>query len=1264
MNAELKILQNKYSINLFDWFTFDTDTHKESESSILILGDVEDTFVLPLAKRVKNVVAILESEDCSRIYDYINIPSNVKILGALIKEGKAKINEKLKKQVFDYVLIPEISDDICKILSSDLKELIDIVIMKFTGGKGKVLLAFDNSESLNVIGGEKLEQGIGAYSYKNIKETKKGLLEKYKNLSLKVYFPMPEYKFPLRIYSEDYLPKLEDEDKMTRNLVERNLFNEYAPSYIVVFESDKVNRDENTIYVKYNLNRTKKFALRTSIVATKKGVKKVIKKAQYEEANDHVKEMLNSSNIIHNKNIEILKPLSFVDEKDTKDNLSYITYPFIDGEMLTDVIIKEIKDKKNQKEIINKYMNMLIGKESGLIENYNLDCTFQNAIKDNGKIIVFDSEWVTNETTEVNFLKYRILKYFYNSNKQDLKYNSFDEIVEDFDIDKNDAKRYESAENEFQSRVHENINNLDIEKYNDNRTGFQRFNYLRSELERKNIELDITKSKLEHIVGTDGALDFFTRTQNEQLRLKNVHIANLEAMIVNLRNENGELGKQVHFFHKRESVIFKILRKIKNTIKKMFPSETIPNKILKYIYRIVRHPIKMLKTIFTKSGRNRIIGDMLIGDVYFECGKVQFKKFDKPKVSIIIPCFNQVRYTYKCLYSIMKNASDEIPFEVILADDVSTDTTKNIKKYVDNIVISRNETNLGFLKNCNKAAKLAKGDYIYFLNNDTEVKPNFLKSLVDRIESDITIGMVGSKLIFADGTLQEAGGIIWSDGTGANYGRGDDPENFKYNYVREVDYISGAAIMIRKSLWDDIGGFDELYTPAYCEDSDLAFEVRKRGFKVVYEPLSQIIHYEGISNGKDTSDITSIKSYQVENNKKLKEKWENELMNHYPHTDEPNFFKARERDMDKKIILFIDHYVPTFDKDAGSKTVFAYIKMFLKKGYRVKFLGDNFSINTPYGEVLQSLGVEVLYGNNLQATIWDYLKENKKNIDFIFLNRPHIAIKYINFIKENMDSKIIYYGHDLHYMRLNREYEVTHDENKKEEAKYYRTLEYSLLYQSDVSFYPSNVEVDEIKSIDESLKVKAITAYIYDKVLEIPKDFSMTKDLLFVGGFAHDPNVDALIWFAENIMPRIRARNPYIRLNVVGSNATDEVKRVCEENSFNLLGFVSDEDLMRLYDEARIVVAPLRYGAGIKGKIIEAMSRGSAIITTKCGAEGIENAEDIMEVAENSLDFSNRVIKLYDDFEKLNDLSIKTKKHINNNFTIDVAFEKIAEDFV
>ncbi|MCQ2609756.1 MAG: glycosyltransferase family 2 protein, partial [Lachnospiraceae bacterium] len=556
------------------------------------------------------------------------------------------------------------------------------------------------------------------------------------------------------------------------------------------------------------------------------------------------------------------------------------------------------------------------------------------------------------------------------------------------------------------------------------------------------------------------AFDYHANKQNEILRLTNVHVTNLENIIKAKDAEICELNKAIDYYRKKESIIWKILSKLKNATKNILKPEKAFTKIVKYIYRTIRHPFKMLKTYLTSAGRNRIVGDFLIGDAYFESGKVNFPLCEYPKVSIIIPCYNQIRYTYKCLYSIMKNTNpEETPYEVILADDNSTDTTKNIKKFVDNIVVSRNEENLGFLKNCNKAASLAKGEYIYFLNNDTEVKENYLSSLTRLLDENHSIGMTGSKLVYADGTLQEAGGIIYNDGTGANYGRNQNPKDFKFNYVKDVDYISGASIMIRKSLWLEIGGFDERFCPAYCEDSDLAFEVRRRGFRVVYQPKSEVIHYEGKSCGTDENDTNSIKSYQVENNKKLKEKWETELLLQSPIKD---VYHARERSQDKKIVLFIDHYVPTWDKDAGSKTTFAYIKMFIKRGYQVKFLGDNFALNEPYGEVLQQLGVEVLYGAEIQAGIWDYLKENRRNIEYIYLNRPHIAVKYIDFIRENMKAKVIFYGHDLHYLRLKREFDTTGDDNALFESKYYRALEYSLIYKSDMSYYPSHIEIDEI----------------------------------------------------------------------------------------------------------------------------------------------------------------------------------------------------------
>ncbi|MBQ1189186.1 MAG: glycosyltransferase family 2 protein, partial [Lachnospiraceae bacterium] len=504
------------------------------------------------------------------------------------------------------------------------------------------------------------------------------------------------------------------------------------------------------------------------------------------------------------------------------------------------------------------------------------------------------------------------------------------------------------------------------------------------------------------------------------------------------------------------------------------PKGTRKRKVLTYVKNTLLRPAKYGKLYFTAEGRNLIRGDFKIGEGYMEHGKLKFPYFENPTVSIVIPVYNQIHYTYACLVSILQNTPD-VTYEVIIADDVSSDATKELNLYAENLVICRNQTNQGFLRNCNNAAKSARGKYVMFLNNDTQVTPGWLSSLVNLIESDPSIGMVGSKLVYPDGRLQEAGGIIWSDGSGWNYGRLDNPDKAEYNYVKDVDYISGAAILLSTELWNQLGGFDDHFAPAYCEDSDLAFQVRAAGKRVVYQPLSKVIHFEGVSNGTDVNG-TGLKRYQVENSKKLKEKWAEEFKKQSVNTGNPNPFRARERSQRKPVVLIVDHYVPTFDKDAGSKTTYQYIKMFIQKGYQVKFLGDNFLHEEPYSTVLQQMGVEILYGPEYQAGIWDWIMKNKDEIDFAYLNRPHIATKYIDFIKQNTDIKIIYYGHDLHFLREFREYELTGDIQKKRDSDYWKSIEFTLMEKSEVAYYPSYVEEEAIHAIKPEINVKAITA--------------------------------------------------------------------------------------------------------------------------------------------------------------------------------------------
>ena len=631
--------------------------------------------------------------------------------------------------------------------------------------------------------------------------------------------------------------------------------------------------------------------------------------------------------------------------------------------------------------------------------------------------------------------------------------------------------------------------------------------------------------------------------------------------------------------------------------------------------------------------------------------------WEQPLVSIVIPVYNQFAYTYLCVKSVYEHSGD-VSYEILIADDCSTDLTKQIDGIIHGLHTIHNSQNLRFLRNCNHAAKSARGKYILFLNNDTQVQEGWLKPLVELIESREDIGMVGSKLVYPDGKLQEAGGIVWRDASAWNYGRLSDPDFPEYNYVKEVDYISGAAIMIKRQLWEKIGGFDEQFAPAYCEDSDLAFEVRRNGYKVLYQPKSVVVHFEGISNGTDTA--SGQKTYQTINQKKFYEKWKEELEGHFPNGVDP--FVARERGKGKKYLLMVDHYVPQFDKDAGSQSVYQYLKLFVDEGYQVKFIGDNFFPHQPYTEVLQQMGIEVLYGPYYAEHWIDWLKENGNNIRYAFLNRPHIAVKYIDAVRQYSSAKIVYYGHDLHFMRTYREYELTKDAVYLKEAEEWKSRELSLMRKADMAYYPSPVEEAEIHRVAPDASVKAIPGYLFSNFPEPNYHASSRKDMLFIGGFGHSPNVDAVKWLAEEIMPRLEKDLPELVVYVLGSNPPKVIKQL-ESDHLRIVGYVTDEQLAAYYSACRMVLVPLRYGAGIKGKVVEAMRCGVPVVTTGIGAEGISDAETILAIVDDAEAFAKEAARLYGAFSELEERSKLSVAYIARRFSPENAKIVIRPEF-
>jgi GT2 family glycosyltransferase len=618
-----------------------------------------------------------------------------------------------------------------------------------------------------------------------------------------------------------------------------------------------------------------------------------------------------------------------------------------------------------------------------------------------------------------------------------------------------------------------------------------------------------------------------------------------------------------------------------------------------------------------------------------DCYAVALPPVEDPQVSVIIPMHNQLEYTLKCLRS-LADCAQQTSFEVIVIDDRSDLAEFRALSRVVNLRVLRNFENQGFLRSCNRAVSYARGKYVVLLNNDTEVTGDWLDALLRVFETRADAGLVGSKLIYPDGTLQEAGGIVWQDGGAWNYGRGDDASKPAYNYVRETDYCSAASVMLPTELWRALGGFDLRYVPAYCEDSDLAFRVREAGYKVYVQPKSVVVHHEGKSNGTDTG--AGIKQYQVLNHRKLVERWGAVFAGHRPNG--VDVFKARERSLDKPVILFIDHYLPHFDQDAGSRTIWAFVRLFLREGFSVKFLGDNFYPHQPYQQIMEEMGIEVLTGPWMAEHWQEWLRDNGKYLDYVMLSRAHTSQRYLQPLRETTQAKILYYGHDLISRTARNQYAFTKDPAKLEEAKWFRELEGRIYEGVDVVYYPSQLEIEELAITHPQVNAQVVTPYVYEGVrsgADAAADRLATSGgLLFVGGFRHPPNVEAVLWFCREVMPVLVERLPGIHLTIAGSHPPAEVSALAGPD-VTVTGYVSDEELEKLYRKSRLVVVPLLTGGGIKGKVIEALSHAVPIVTTPTGAEGILEAETAMHIVSPDR-FAEDLVAIYNDLDRLGEL--------------------------
>ncbi len=617
-----------------------------------------------------------------------------------------------------------------------------------------------------------------------------------------------------------------------------------------------------------------------------------------------------------------------------------------------------------------------------------------------------------------------------------------------------------------------------------------------------------------------------------------------------------------------------------------------------------------------------------------------------PDVSIIVPVYGHYADTLRCLQAVMLHGGDAVRYEVIVADDKPAGRIAPLlRERVPGLRIIENAANLGFLRSCNNAAGSALGRHIVFLNNDTAVQPDWLAPLVRLADADPLVGLVGAKLLNPDGTVQEAGGAVLRHGWGLPYGAGRNPAAPELNFVRDVDVAVGACILVRRQAFERAGGFDDRFAPAFYEEFDLAFALHDRGWRVVYQPASAVVHHGSNSYGTEARD-----RHSQANHAKFCAKWARTLLGQ-PLPNAPEL-QVRSRPAPAGIALVIDDRVPEWDRNAGGVTLHQYLHLLQDMGYQVIFCPAFDSAPTqPYTAALQQDGIEVLHA---PETLDRWLRVHGRQLDLVWTARPDVTGPILDLIRAETRAPVLYYTHDLHHLRERRRWELEGDPHALAESKRLKRIETRIFAGADRVMTPSKEEAAAIRADVPEAQVHAIPPYILPATpLARPGPASERDALIFVGGYNHLPNVDAAAWLARDIMPLVWAALPDVRLLLVGNAPPPAVENLASRR-VTVTGFVPD--VAPLYAQSRLSVNPLRYGAGVKGKIVASLQEGVPVVTTPVGNEGlglVHGAE--AWIAETAADFAEGIVALYRNPARCAAMATAAQAVLRRRFSEDAA---------
>lgn len=636
-----------------------------------------------------------------------------------------------------------------------------------------------------------------------------------------------------------------------------------------------------------------------------------------------------------------------------------------------------------------------------------------------------------------------------------------------------------------------------------------------------------------------------------------------------------------------------------------------------------------------------------------------------PSFSLILPVYNHLDYTENCLKQMIETIPSWMDVEIIVIDDCSTipgvyETLKTWEARDPRIQVHRNPENMNYLMTCKIGASRATKDIIVTLNNDILPQTGWIEALAQTFVDFPDAGVVGGLLIYPDGRLQEAGASIFSDANAWNIGRLESPDSPQYNYVRKVDYVSGALMATPRSLWKETGGFDELFRPIYYEDSDYCLTVKSRGYSVYVQPQCRIIHFEGVTSGTDPSKKDSPKHYQQLNAAKFAEKWKDVLRNQPPpptavSTETMLRLALVGSRTDVRRVLICAPVMPEFDRESGSRRFLHFIEMFQKLGWEVTLLIQNALKGERYVSLLQQRGVAVFSGAPhfdypeilLRAGQFDLVLTVFWEFGEYFNPRVRYTLPKARFAVDTID---------LHFIRHARDAFLTHPESGLDPAYGERLArELNTYHASDAVITVSDKEA---QWVNDFLVDKQNAYCIPDsEVLErSPLPFRDRRGILFIGNFRHPPNVQAYHYLINAIVPlldpALLEKHP---IYVVGNEMERFLGKAVRHGvpNVHMVGWVPS--VIPYLEQCAISIIPLQIGAGTKRKLLQSLMIGTPSVSTPIGIEGMHlTHEQEVLVADTPETFVDQINRLLSDEALWSRLAEHGRQHAMAHFSKDV----------